>query len=211
MEDIKELIKKNKRLLYMPSVLEEKSFSIDMYNGLVAFYGTGEMFMSMELWQKTREDLIFIHCDLLEGIELFNNEFEKIKESNKEYYERNILEFDSRREYVDSITTETLERLENLIKIMDDEATKDVPSLDYVKEMFASLSDEQMFSDIFIMQLYKRLSSGDYVYLDGSYMSTFCHDIISVMNLYYIDSVFVSTEDVLMNTLTELKSFDYHF
>ena len=201
MEDIKELIKKNKRLLYMPSVLEEKSFSIDMYNGLVVFYGTGEMFMSMELWEKTREDLICMHCDLLEGITFFNDVFDSIKANFKEYYDRHIEEFNSRREYVDTITSDTCERLGNLIEILDEVSRVDIPSLDYIKGLFSSLSEESIFSDAFIMKLHDRLKSGELVYLNGSRMSTFCHDIISVMNLYYTDDMFLRIEDELLSVI----------
>lgn len=211
MEDIKKFINENRNLLFMPSVLDEKSFSIDMANGLIAFYGTGEMFLSMELWEKTREDLVYKHCDFLESIKLFNEQFETIKEKDNEYYERNIIEFDSRREYGDSIITETLELLENLIEIMDEASVKDLPNLDHIKGLFTSLSVEPMFSDVFIMKLHERLSSGKYVYLNGSRMPTFCHDIISEMNSYYLDSVFLRTEDELMNVITELRSLDYHF
>lgn len=205
MEDIKELIKKNKRLLYMPSVLEEKSFSIDMYNGLVVFYGTGEMFMSMELWEKTREDLICMHCDLLEGITFFNDVFDSIKANFKEYYDRHIEEFKSKRDYVDTITNDTRERFEKLIEVLDKASTVDVPSLEYIKELFSSLSVEQMFSDVFIMKIYERLKKGELVYLNGSHMLTFCHDIISVMNLYYADDMFLRIEDELLSVIEELK------
>ena len=205
MEDIKELIKKNKRLLYMPSVLEEKSFSIDMYNGLVVFYGTGEMFMSMELWEKTREDLICMHCDLLEGITFFNDVFDSIKANFKEYYDRHIEEFKSKRDYVDTITNDTRERFEKLIEVLDKASTVDVPSLEYIKELFSSLSVEQMFSDVFIMKIYERLKKCELVYLNGSHMLTFCHDIISVMNLYYADDMFLRIEDELLSVIEELK------